>query len=300
MKTFFARHGGDLALDDSAIENLCKKNLIAIHFPWLREDDKEHDKEDTESLDPDEYGRDGKGALRAMCELANEGGYVCVTYRGNKTMFIGKISEKSQIQINKDYLWYERNRVTQKNRVAKLKTLAFEMVKEIPPERQALLLACQPTHGTFCRWKMIGDRVERLVNGEPEPSSLESLVTSQQEVMCAEYLRKHKHPKLPKLKALLLPVGRTMKDLDILGLADDNKLLRGQVTFGTDESKKRRLKEYDTNGEGHLVYFCNSNELNSVQQDSEGVWIVSLHGVFEEFTSTTEGAEWLKQIHNLL
>lgn len=297
MKTYFVRHGGDLALDDDALEDLCKRHLIAIHFPWLSDDDKKSGKkEDTESLDWEEYGRDGKGALRAMRELANEGGYVCATYRYTKTMFIGRVSEKSRIQINKDYFWK-----TNKNRIAKLKTLTFEPIKEIPPEKQALLLACQPTHGTFCRWKMIGGRVERLVEGVPEPKLLESLSSPQQEVMCAEWLRQHQHPNLPKLKALLLPVGRTMKDLDILGLADDNKqLIRGQVTFGADEAKKHRLKEYDIRGEGCLIYFCNPNEPISIHRDSEGVWIISLQNVFNEFTSTPQGSEWLRQIHGLL
>lgn len=295
MKTFFSRHGGDLALDEQTLQELCQKRLLAIHFPWLSESEGEQSEEDTYSLDWTEYGRKGKGALRAMSELAEEGGYVCVTYGFTKTMFIGKVDKNSKVQINDQYTW-----TTDRGRKAVIKTLKYELVAEIPPDRQALLLACQPTHGTFCHWRAIGGKVERLAKHEREPKSLDSLLTSQQEVMCAEYLRIHKHPKLPKLRSLLLPVGRTMKDLDLLGLADDNKLIRAQVTFGNDKSKKSRLEEYDRKGEGHLIYFCNPKTLDLIQQDAEGVWIVSLQRVFDEFTDTSAGQKWLDQIHSML
>jgi hypothetical protein len=48
--------------------------------------------------------------------------------------------------------------------------------------------------------------------------------------MCSEYLR-HAHGALPILVHLLLPVGRTMKDVDIYGIASDGRKVHAKVTY---------------------------------------------------------------------
>jgi hypothetical protein len=63
---------------------------------------------------------------------------------------------------------------------------------------------------------------------------LSDLSPSQQEILCSEFLRMPEVESrgLPRLVHLLLPPGKTMRDIDIVGTAADGKRLLAQVTFG--------------------------------------------------------------------
>jgi len=95
---------------------------------------------------------------------------------------------------------------------------------------------------------------------------------SQQEIAFSEFLRIHDVPMLPRLDILLMPLGRTLKDVDLYGVATDGKELFGQVTFSAlsqAKDKLVRLRQYSGSG-NHLLFLCKSD---AIARDGD-VWVV--------------------------
>lgn len=147
-----------------------------------------------------------------------------------------------------------------------LKTLQLDWVKEIPPHEVMSLRAAKPIQGTIRRWKACGPRLEALVEGRSLEHEWESLSPDLQEAVCAEFLRLHSDPRYPRLSFLMLPVGRTLKDVDIFGIQQDGSDIFAQVTYrhkDDPESRKKvaALKKYEEKeGASRLLYFCQCPE----------------------------------------
>jgi hypothetical protein len=159
---------------------------------------------------------------------------------------------------------------------AVLKTVKLSQVKSVPRREQVRLRAGRPQQGTISYWN-VGDRPADFVEGRPPKHVWPNLSTAQQEAVCAEFLREtHEgRPELPRLHRLLLPVGRTLQDIDLHGFADDRRELFGQVTYHSRDlapAKKKlaALKPYGERG-AHLVFFCRG----SGSSPEEGVHFVS-------------------------
>jgi hypothetical protein len=100
---------------------------------------------------------------------------------------------------------------------------------------------------------------------------------------------------LPRLRCLLLPAGRTLRDIDIVGLAEDGKRIFAQVTFhpraGADcEWKLAKLRAYGASGGSHLILFC---ECDNVTQDA-GIHVFPVQKVFELLSKFDWGRALLK------
>jgi hypothetical protein len=109
-------------------------------------------------------------------------------------------------------------------------------------------------------------RLASLVEGFTPPPEWEDLSTEQQEAACAEFLRHHEGDH-PRVEFLLLPVGRTLKDVDIYGLDPDGHKVLAQVTNREPGGKQFReklekLKEYaNSDTDVKLVYFCRCEDV---------------------------------------
>jgi hypothetical protein len=146
------------------------------------------------------------------------------------------------------------------------------------------LRAATPRGWAICRWN-VGNRLCRLLeNGESPEAEWAELSTAEQEAACAEFLReRHTHrPELPVLSRLLMPVGRTLKDIDIYGLAEDGTHLYAQVTYhatATAEGRKKavRLGEYAERIPGgvSLVFFGRGRP-SVAEVDSVDIFYVSV------------------------
>ena len=221
MKTYFIRHTEKLDIDDRTFNNLLEKNLVAIHFPSLKESCIEES--DTKSLNPEDYEyKAGKEAINSFLTLAKEGGYVCAEYRSLQGALIGKVSQNTQIQLLEG-TWGDRNNL--QGRKAILKILPLQNVKRISPSEYLLVSSGRPRQGTIKNWRNIGKRIEALVENNRLEPILPNLSPTQQEVLCSEFLRSEVKGSnlLPKMESLLLPVGRTLLDISInSGDVDEN------------------------------------------------------------------------------
>jgi len=296
-RTYFIRHSPGLGIDDDTLERLWDQRRIAIHFPSDKEGRLQE--VDNASLDPNDYSGAGKRATRTLVELARNGGYVCAEYRSHDECLIGYVEPESKIQFIKG-TWGDATEFS--GREAILKTLLLKRVKKVDPNNQPILLAGRPRQGTISRWHRIGETVANLVEGVSKSElDLTDLTPDQQETLCSEYLRLPEAVSagLPQLAYLLLPVGRTLEDIDILGVsvAGDKEII-AQVTLlergdAQTERKLANLRKY--RGQNHLVMFCRT-DTDTVQEEDD-VLIFSIERVFSEFVQTDTGKEWL--MHSL-
>jgi hypothetical protein len=134
------------------------------------------------------------------------------------------------------------------------------------------------------------------VEGTSQAASLDTLSPDQQEVICSEFLRSETAAQhgLPLLSHLILPLGRTMKDIDILGLAPDLKRIFAQVTYTTFEEsewKLKRLRPYGERGDAHCILFCRADK----PVKSDGIHIFPMQVVFEALAASEIGKAWLRE-----
>ena len=288
MKTFFCRHSSALDIDNETFNYLWDNDLMAIHYPISKHGWKE--KGDSESTDPNEYAGSAKKALNALHKISRDGGYVFSVYENRDEYKIGFVEPDTDIKLIQGK-WGNKNGI--KGRIAILKALRFSKSIELNPLDALSLTCAQPRQGTICVWSKVGKRVQNVINGINEQKKLSDLTPDLQEVLCSEFLRTGLDERLPKLFSLLTPVGRTMKDVDIIGLAENDKRVLVQVTYSFEPQWKiERLKKYSNVVNTDLILFCKTDN----PRLTEGIRIYSIEEVFNKFISSDIGLRWLEKI----
>jgi hypothetical protein len=298
MDTYYIRHTERLDIDDATRMRLWNERRIAIHFPRNRKG-KLSKHRDNGSLDPADYRRhEGREAMRALKTLAKRGGYVCAEYSRHNECVLGYVSPDSQVTRIRG-AWGSRHGLD--GREAILKSLRLQKVKFVRPCDSASILVGRPRQGTIMRWRRAGKSVENLVKGRRAVPSLDILTPDQQEIMCSEFLRSPNASQLgvPRLAHLLLPVGRTMRDIDICGISNSGNRIFAQVTYGERGSRGYRKKmeallKYRSPNYDAFVLFCKCRDSKS----EEGVEVISLRDVYDTFAATPSGRLWMEQATN--
>jgi hypothetical protein len=292
MLTYFSRHTATLDIDDDTRRALWESQKIAIHYPKLKTG--QLGDQDLDSLDPNDYEKSGRKAMNALRSLAQSGGYVCAQYFGFELSLVGQVKPNSPIELMNGK-WGNRNGVA--GRVAVLKTLQLNRVKLIKPDDCAAILVGRPRQGTLMRWPNAGEAIANIVEGIRCEARLSDLSPAQQEVLCSEFLRlpEARQVGLPTLAHLLLPVGGTMKDIDIYGLATDGKRIFAQVTYKELDHaswKIDRLKNYLACGDSHVILFCKVDTITF----SDGILVVPIDSVASWFRASLHGERWFSMV----
>lgn len=295
MNTYFVRHSSKLDLDGTTLNQLWNDDYIALHYPCDNRND--FSSGDAKSTNPEDYSGKYSGkassCLKTFKELAKNGGYVFSVYKNNPGGKIGYVAPDSKIELLSG-VWGQKNGCD--GREAILKVIKLNGAKNLSAQGSISLKSVQPRQGTACRWWKVGSRVESLYTGKTE-NVVGSLTPDLQEVMCMEFLRTETAGKysLPILKYTLSPVGRTLKDLDIFGITDNNNYISAQVTYhsiGAADWKLKKLNSYSKKND-FTIYFCKCKEREII----DGHIIFPLDLVFEEFcTKDKLGKEWFKRV----
>jgi len=261
LKSYFIRHTEKILVRKDTIEELFAQNKIAIHFPGSG-------REDSKSIEPEDYKKRGDiRAIKCFKELSKNGGYIWAEYYTCPDVVkIGIVKPNTHVEYiettwSKDFENPERK----KGDRATLKTLQMEDIRTLKKGDVMELVAARPRMCTITEWKKIKNRLKYYVEGIPIPENWDSLIPGEQEAVCAEYLRNPNIENCPKLDFLLLPVGRTLQDVDIYGCASDGKKIFGQVTYENKDSKKckqklDKLREF-CGKENHLILFCDCEKI---------------------------------------
>jgi hypothetical protein len=106
-----------------------------------------------------------------------------------------------------------------------------------------VLCAIHPQQGTISSWPLGQAVIEAKYYGRPVPVEVKSLSDGQLEVLAFHYLQAKR-----LIQGLVAPIGRSLIDIDIAGLANDGARVFAQVTFSTGEAKisdkAKRLAPY--------------------------------------------------------
>lgn len=291
MQTYFARHGSKLDIDEDTYQRLWEDDIIAIHYPWTKNDSHESD---SESIDPQDYEGTAKSAIKALHEMAENGGYVCAVYDPFPGCKVGFVEPGSSVELFRG-TWGDKN--DRRGQEAVLKSVKLSEAKNLGETESIKLLSGRPRQGTFCRWHKASGRVEALVEENEWFTSIDRLGTARQEVLCSEILRLESIERfgVPQVQAFVLPVGRTLKDIDILGIDEEGDHVIAQVTnhelqSGSAKEKLHRLKKYDAADEAHRILFCHSDKVSSVEE----VTVFPLDKAFDLWKTSDLGQKWLE------
>ncbi len=277
MLSYFIQHTKTLGIRDENLRELWDQGKVAIHFPGNLEG------EDLKSLNPEDYedspgARTAKASIKCFKELTRDGGYVWAQSRISAVVKVGKVEPQEVEWFHAR--WRESEDLPDEykrkgGKDALLKVLTLSKVKDIRPGQAMGLRAGRPQRQAISRWWKCRNGLAALVEGEERPREWDNLSPEQQEAACAEYLRLHGRDGLPRLKRLLLPVGRTLEDVDMYGIDEKGTPVCAQVTFlekneGASRSKINALKKYGE--DSILVYFCR----NPHSDEEEGIFFVDV------------------------
>lgn len=288
MHTYFSRHTIGLEIDQTTRDMLWNERRVAIHYPERR--DGKIEAEDNPSLDPADYPGRSAGILRVLLELARDGGFVCAQHYGHEESIVGLVAPGTPIDVLSG-VWSDRS---YPKRTAVLKSVRLTNAKLISPADSAAILVGRPRQGTLMHWWRAGASIQHLVEETFAEPALDSLSPDQQEILCSEFLRLDitSDLGLPTLAHLLLPVGRTMKDLDIYGLSSDGQIIMAQVTHSPlshVRGKLERLRHYAVSKSSQLLLFCQHERIEQI----DGVTVVPIDRAYREFISSSSGPSWL-------
>lgn len=260
MNEIYVRH--NISSTKEILKNLWEERLIALHY------------QDIESLDPKDYESPGRKGLTRLFRFCKTGAICGANYRElyPSKLLIGRLPAGSQIELRK---FFHKTR----NLNLVYKVVKLEETKEIEISDYPLLAGVQPQRSAICKWPSANGCLKALIEGSPLPLAVTSLHFSQLEVICYEYLRKTED-----IKALLAPIGRSMIDVDILGISDKSKRTLAQVTFSknteTIKSKKSKLDKYKN--ENCKLYFFGPE---SKYFTDETIKYIKIEAMFEELIS---------------
>jgi hypothetical protein len=193
---------------DEIIDELWSKRLIAVYF------------ENKPSTKPEDYDSAGKKALERLGRCCKSGAIVGVAVGAkfkvhSGSMLVGEIESGSKVEA-KDFGGFI------------YKTVQLKNAREVYYRDYPLLAAIQPRLTTITDWPSAQKYLEAILGKEKVPCEVGSLHPSQLEVICYEYLRMKK-----VLSNLLMPIGRTLQDVDIVGIDSQGKNIFAQVTGST-------------------------------------------------------------------
>jgi len=263
MLKIFIRHKWDGK--EQVLKDLFQQGKIAIRYDNIR------------SINPNDYKQvKSKSSLKLLKKCCKEGAFVGAVYRKYKpsSMLVGKIKPGSKIKAE----LYDNGDMI-------LKTVKLFSHREASP---IILLANQPRFSTICKWHTVEKQLEDIVNGKKISFDVHSLHPSQLEVICYEYLRKK-----GILKALLIPIGRTLRDVDIYGIDSKGGEVMAQVTFNDNKGYKMRQLQKYAHKNIYLYFFGPDSEIN---RKINGIKYITVEKVFAELKKNPVHHQMIKKM----
>jgi hypothetical protein len=231
------------------------------------------------STDPEDYQPAGKRSLSKIWNFCESGAVVGAAFRAIRpsSMLVGELEPGSSVEA----IQYSDPDAGQS---FIYKTVQLKNVREVHFRDYPLLAGIQPRRTTISGWPSAKPYLMSILGHTKLPQEVSSLHPNQLEVLCHEYMRWR-----GDIDVLLLPIGRNMMDVDIVGLGPKGTTL-AQVTHSTDpkaiSDKLRRLENYGTTY-GPLLFFGPA----SAQERSDSVEFVSIEEAFQSLQERGNAAQ---------
>jgi hypothetical protein len=261
----FVRH--KISSTPNILQQLWNSRLIALHY------------QDILSTNPDDYTeKSARNSITRMQRFCRDGGYVGAVYGDSRAkILVGKLLPGTSF-TEQTFTDEDDPSISYHYKVAKL-----EDARELEIVEHPVLASIQPRQGALCEWHSAKGIIEALVKKTEREISVYSLHSGQLEVLCYEYL-----VHIGAIDLLLAPIGRTMLDIDIIGLKGSGKKVIAQVTFSECIDKLKRLQKHISSNVN--AYFFSS----LANQEINGVRCISIEHVFNELRGTGRHNEMLK------
>lgn len=264
---FFIRHTNVLEISQADAMDMFRDRIVGIHYG---SDYVEHPQE---LLDPNFYDqRSALTAMRNLTDLAKTGGYIWSDYSSISKSLIGRVNPNSEVFL-KEFTATKNQQHFSKNKLF-MKCIQLRDAQEVEINEHLAMRARRPRQGTLVRWWKSRGNIEKIIRGKTSVESWGDLSPDQQEILVYEYLRKTREDEY-HIEHLLMPIGRTLKDIDIYGVNRSEKQVFVQVTNSSEvRHKVEALKQYP----GLLIY---AGEVNS--RFENGIKFLNVDDVFDFF-----------------
>ncbi len=268
MKAIFIRH--KLSSTELILKELWDARLIAVHY------------KDIPSTDPNDYnhGSPGYKTLKRLWDYCHEGALVGADYHQlyPARMLVGKILPGSEIKgrLFGPY-WYK---VVQLEKVQEVSFIDFP------------LLLIQPRQTTLTGWPSMERHLKAILGIDEISPDVQSLHPGQLELVCCEFLRSDHAPNSLKIDFPLMPPGRSLQDIDIIG-ENASGLVIAQVTHSTNGSviaKKLEILRAYSRADTQLVFFAPQSQQPQDAALLKDIHYIAIEDVFDKLFSNPNSA----------
>src|SRR5262249_38495040 len=137
-------------------------------------------------------------------------------------------------------------------------TMTLKVASLQAPTRQLnytdfpLLLAASPRGGTLCEWREMSRQIRELYDKGSLPRDYRSLFPPQCESLCASWLFDTR-----RIVSQVLPMGKTLRAIDIVGVNQSGGVVAAQVTYKTEMVALKAKELRDSAARGvDLIFFA--------------------------------------------
>lgn len=268
LETYFIRHGSNWRIDTGTRGMLLNDKLIAIHYEPIR------------SCNGSDYTHGGADVINRFRALSETGGLVLATYPPVPGCIIGEVKPGSEVL-------YHECVATDGSQVI-LKMIRLYEPKVFGVHVSGRLLVLSPRQLTFSKWPAVRNKVARLYSsGTLGIKYVSDLLPFELEVVCAEFLRAEilERKQLPLVSQFLFPVGRTLRDVDIVGITAEGRTVYAQVTYSEAAkagTKIKALKQY-AGDKVDLIMFCRCNAIATIENVTYFPIEMAVESIFRRF-----------------
>jgi hypothetical protein len=266
VQALFIRHS--FSGTPRILADLWNDRRIAVHY------------DENWSTDPEDYAPAGKKALKKLWNCCESGAVVGAAFRSIRpsSMLVGEVEAGSPVEA----LRYSDPGAGQS---FIYKTVQLRKAQEVLFRDYPLLAGIQPRLTTITGWPSARAYLMAILGRTELPQDVSSLHPSQLEVLCYEYMRWR-----GDIGALLLPIGRNMLDVDIVGVGTNGATTLAQVTHSTEpkavSDKLQRLESYGDPA-GRLLFFGPA----SAEAGSSSVEFVGIEQAFQSLREHGSAAQ---------
>lgn len=176
------------------------------------------------------------------------------------------------------------------------KAMQMESKKVIPAWKFPVLKSLSVRGRTVNNSKIGGQIFLYLYHQDKHPRKIDSLSDQHLEVLCYEYMKE-----MGLIKCLLLPIGRSLPNIDVLGF-NERETIFAQVTFGLEgdriKGKIQRLFENTGESSNFKKYFYTDEKyIKTYEKLYPSIEFISINNVFKKFEE--ERAKYPQQ-HEML